>query len=211
MKTSETLTKIAPALVKALSEIEGAAKSASNSHFRSKYATLENVIDASRDVLKKHGLCLMQFPSHSDNGSLGLETVFMHESGEWVSGDVFQIAVGKQDPQGFGSALTYARRYAQVAAMNIPTVDDDGEAAMGRAPSPSPQQPAKPKQTLSERADAFAASMKGATTKAALDRVWGLGEGLRKELDKSDPERAVELSELYTRCADAMAQQKDAA
>lgn len=213
MKTSETIAQIAPALVKALAKIEGAAKSARNDHFKSRYATLEAVIDASKDVLAQHQLCLLQFPGALVNGALSLETVLMHESGEWVSGD-FQIALGKVDPQGVGSALTYARRYAQMAALNIPAVDDDAEAAMLSAPTPARQTvtpPAKPKQTLAERAEAFAGSMRAAKAKPALDRVWGLGAELRAELDKSDPERAVELSELYTRCFDALADQKEAA
>lgn len=134
MRTSETITTIAPALVAAIAKIEGAAKSAKNDHFKSRYATLEAVIEASKDVLAEHKLCLLQFPGALTNGALGLETVLMHESGEWVSGD-FQIALGKVDPQGVGSALTYARRYAQMAALNIPAVDDDAEGAMQRQPA----------------------------------------------------------------------------
>lgn len=136
MRTTPTIAAIAPALVKALSEIEGASKDAANDAFKknnkgTKYATLDAVISASRETLAKHGLALMQWPGHLEGGTLSLETVILHESGEWVSGD-FQIALGKVDPQGVGSALTYARRYAQKAALNIPDLDDDGEAAMDR-------------------------------------------------------------------------------
>lgn len=199
MKTSESIATIAPALVAALAKIEGAAKSAKNDHFKSRYATLEAVIEASKDVLAEHKLCLLQFPGALTNGALGLETVLMHESGEWVSGD-FQIALGKLDPQGVGSALTYARRYAQMAALNIPAVDDDAESAMPRqaANALQPQAAAKPKQTLKERADAFAASIRAAATKPALERVWKLGEGLRNDLDRGEPELLVEVSEAYT-------------
>lgn len=199
MKTSESIATIAPALVAALAKIEGAAKSAKNDHFKSRYATLEAVIEASKDVLAEHKLCLLQFPGALTNGALGLETVLLHESGEWVSGD-FQIALGKLDPQGVGSALTYARRYAQMAALNIPAVDDDAESAMPRqaANAPQPQAPAKPKQTLKERADAFAASIRAAATEAALERVWKLGEGLRNDLDRGEPELLVEVSEAYS-------------
>src|SRR5688572_33215864 len=83
----------------------------------------------------------MQFPGALANGALSLETIIMHESGEWVSAD-FQIAVGKVDPQGVGSALSYARRYAQKAALNMADMDDDGETAMGRGQA---QEGAKPK------------------------------------------------------------------
>jgi hypothetical protein len=85
-----------------------------------------------------------------------------------------------------------------MAALNIPAVDDDAESAMQRQPASQPQAPAKPKQTLKERADAFAASIRGAVTKPALERVWKLGEGLRNDLDRGEPELLVEVSEAYT-------------
>lgn len=137
MRHSETLTKIAPAIVKALAEIKGAAKDSKNPHFKNDYASLESVIDASKETLAQHGLALMQFPGAVNGNALGLETIFLHESGEWLTGaDAFEIVLGKMDAQGVGSALTYARRYAQMAALNIPAVDDDGEAAV-RQPSVS--------------------------------------------------------------------------
>lgn len=145
MKHSETLATIAPALVKALSAIEGVGKGKVNPAFKSKYADLETVINASRDILAANGLTLIQMPGACAGGILNLETIFMHESGEWISGEM-GIALGKTDPQGVGSALTYARRYAQMAALNMPAVDDDGERAMGRvngaaAPKASRQDP----------------------------------------------------------------------
>lgn len=131
MRSSETLTKIAPALVAALAKIEGAAKTKVNPGFKSRYADLETVIDASRDILAAHELTVIQLPGALVGGVLNLETILMHSSGEWISGEM-GIALGKTDPQGVGSALTYARRYAQMAALNMPAVDDDGEAAMNR-------------------------------------------------------------------------------
>lgn len=131
MKHSESIAKIAPALVAALSKIEGAQKSANNGHFKTKYADLGSVIDASRDILTAHGLTVLQFPGACQGGVMNLETVLLHESGEYIS-ETMGIALGKTDPQGVGSALTYGRRYAQMAALNMPTVDDDGEVAMGR-------------------------------------------------------------------------------
>lgn len=133
MKTSSSIAKIAPALVKALSEIGGVGKAADNTFFKSKYATLENVIDASKPILTANGITLIQFPSSFNQGAMSLETVLLHESGEWISGDeAFGVATGKADPQAVGSALTYARRYAQMAVLNMPAVDDDGEASMPR-------------------------------------------------------------------------------
>ncbi len=131
MNHSETLTKIAPALVAALAQVGGAKKGKTNPQFKSTYATLEAVIAASKEILFEHGLCLIQFPGACAGGIQNLETIFLHESGEWISGEM-GIALGKADPQGVGSAITYQRRYAQMSALNMPAVDDDGEAAMGR-------------------------------------------------------------------------------
>lgn len=139
MRSSETLGKIAPALVRALNAIGGVGKAAANPFFKSKYATLENVIDASKPFLAAEGIVLLQFPGAYNQGAMSLETVLLHESGEWVSGsEAFGVATGKSDPQAVGSALTYARRYAQMAVLNMPAVDDDGEAAMNRNP-PKPE------------------------------------------------------------------------
>lgn len=143
MNHSDTLTKIAPALVAALAHIGGAKKGKVNPAFKSRYADLESVIAASKEILAENGLTLVQLPGACVGGILNLETIFMHESGEWISGEM-GIALGKTDPQGVGSALSYARRYAQMSALNMPAVDDDGERGMGRvngAAAPAEPQP----------------------------------------------------------------------
>lgn len=133
MNRSDSLAMIAPALVKALAEIGGVVKGKSNPAFKgAKYADLESVILASKPILTEHGLTVVQLPGPLVNGVLTVETVLLHESGEFISGE-FGIALGKIDPQGVGSAVSYARRYALMAALNMPAVDDDGEAAHGRA------------------------------------------------------------------------------
>lgn len=137
MRHSSTLGAIAPALVAALAKIEGAYKDSKNPHFKNGYASLESVINASKPILTEHGITLMQFPGAADGGRIGLETVLMHESGEWITGDAaFQIPLEKPSAQAAGSALTYMRRYAQMAALNIPAVDDDGEAAASHQEPP---------------------------------------------------------------------------
>ncbi|MED5549804.1 MAG: ERF family protein [Pseudomonadota bacterium] len=134
MNRSETLTKLAEALAQAQAEIEGAHKASTNPHFRSKYADLGAVWDACRGPLTKHGLSVVQFPRSSD-GCVELETVLMHKSGEWMS-DTLRLPVGKQDAQGYGSAMTYARRYSLMAVVGIAPEDDDANAAVsGSAPS----------------------------------------------------------------------------
>lgn len=131
MKTSDQLDKISAAIVKALGSIGGAAKSATNPHFRNTYATLENVVDASRDVLAEHGLAVMQGAGIVDNGKLHLDTRMVHASGQWIESE-FTIPLVKMDPQATLAALTYARRGALMAILGMPAVDDDGESAVGR-------------------------------------------------------------------------------
>lgn len=171
MRHSESLTKIAPALVLALQEIDGVAKGADNPFFKSKYATLENVIDASKPVLGKHGIVLIQFPGAFSGGAMSLETVLFHESGEWITGsEAFGVATGKQDPQAVGSALTYARRYAQMAVLNMPAVDDDGEGAMPR----NQEKPLVPSTSVHpEGPDWWGATGSGMSASQAKKDGWG--------------------------------------
>lgn len=131
METSNTLTKIAPDLVQAIAAIKGATKDAKNPHFRNDYATLESVIEASRDILAAHNLCALQALGEIVDGRLTCTTRLQHSSGEWMQ-STFHMPIGKVDPQGTGSAATYARRYSLMAALGVAPVDDDGEAAQGR-------------------------------------------------------------------------------
>ena len=138
MRSSDTLTKISPALVKAINAIEGVKKGADNPFFKSKYANLESVIEAAHGALEANGLAVMQGPGPMDGNCITLTTRLIHESGEWVETD-FSLPAGKMDPQAAGSAITYARRYSLMAMLNMPAVDDDGEASMPRGqPSAKP-------------------------------------------------------------------------
>lgn len=127
MQHSENIAKLAAALVLVQREVEHAHKNATNPHFRNRYADLTEVIDTVRPVLAKHGLSVVQFPGYVD-GVTTLESVLLHESGEWISG-VAGARMQKDDPQGVGSALTYLRRYSLAAVCGISQDDDDGEAA----------------------------------------------------------------------------------
>lgn len=125
------------AMAAAFGEIEGATKSANNPHFKTKYADLTAVIDAIKPALINHGLFFTQHPKPSEKG-ITVETVLHHASGDHLSlGELF-VPANKQDAQGFGSALTYARRYALVTAFGVPVEDDDGNAA-SKAPAPAKQ------------------------------------------------------------------------
>ncbi len=141
MKSSDTLSAIAPALVAALSELRGVAKDSKNPHFKNDYASLEAVIETARPVLANHGLAFMQGLGAFAGNAMTVSTRIIHESGEWIESD-FQMPVGKADPQGTASASTYARRYSLMGILGLPAVDDDGEAATVRGPvgiaTPSP-------------------------------------------------------------------------
>ena len=123
------MSTIAAALVKAQKGFGPALKSKNNPAFRSKYADLGACIEAVIDALNDNGITLLQ-RTHPDETGVTVETVLMHESGEsWSSGPL-HVPAAKQDPQGYGSALTYARRYSLMAACGIAPEDDDGNAAV---------------------------------------------------------------------------------
>lgn len=126
---------IAAALVKAQKEFGPALKTATNPHFRSKYASLDACVEAVIDALNNNGIFLMQYTHPCEDGVI-VETMFIHESGEHMSGGKLHVPASKQDPQGYGSALTYARRYSLQAACGIAPEDDDGNAASKSKPEP---------------------------------------------------------------------------
>lgn len=128
MKTSDNITKIAPALLQAQSNITFAGKNARNPHFKNTYADLPAVIDAVKEALNNAGIIFLQTPSPSEDGRLHLTTRLLHESGEWIE-DVAVCPLPKADPQGFGSALTYLRRYSLASICGLYQEDDDGEKA----------------------------------------------------------------------------------
>ena len=130
MNKSESIAALAGALAKAQGEIYGAVKDSTNPHFKSKYADLSSVVDAIRPAFKKYNLCFVQ-TIHEAPDSVGVETIIMHESGEWLSNGVIFIPVGnKRDAHAYGSALTYCRRYSLSAATGVAPEDDDGNAAV---------------------------------------------------------------------------------
>lgn len=128
-------------VVNAFSEIEGAAKDKLNPHFKSKYADLTSVIDAIKPVLSRHNLVFYQRPQPSESGIL-VQTILRHASGEEIDLGTLYVPANKQDAQGFGSAMTYARRYALMTAFGVPAEDDDGNAAS--RPSAAPQRAVTP-------------------------------------------------------------------
>lgn len=127
--------KIAAAFVKAQKHFAPALKTNTNPAFRSKYVALDGCIEAVIDALNANGIALLQ-PTHDCETGVTVETIFLHESGEILSGGRLHLPAVKQDAQGYGSALTYARRYSLMAACGIAPEDDDGQAATKASQAP---------------------------------------------------------------------------
>jgi hypothetical protein len=132
MKQSESITDLAAALCLAQAEMGGAIKDSNNPFFKSSYADLTSVIKVIKEPFYKYGLSFVQLPVTSAGGNgIGVSTMLMHKSGQWLQGE-YLLPMDKVTPQGAGSAITYARRYALQSLVGIPSVDDDSELAMYR-------------------------------------------------------------------------------
>lgn len=134
MNKSENINELAAALSKAQGAIRGALKDSDNPFFKSKYADLASVVDAIREAFSSNGIAYVQTVEPSDKNEVRVETILMHSSGQWISCGVLSLPVSKADAQGFGSAITYARRYSLSAAAGVAPEDDDGNAASKAAP-----------------------------------------------------------------------------
>jgi len=156
---SESIAALSAALAKAQAEIENASKTASNPHFKSKYADLAEVLNTVRPVMSRHGIAIVQMPSF-ESGLASVETLMTHSSGEWIS-NICSAPVSKQDAQGVGSAITYLRRYSLAAFAGIAQEDDDANAAVGQRQAPTPAKPAEkpalPDERFRAACDAIAA------------------------------------------------------
>lgn len=155
MNHSPSIAAIAAALAKAQGEMTHAVKDSVNPHFKNRYADLASVLDAVRGPLSKHGLSVTQLATTSEHGA-GVTTLLMHASGEWISQE-FVLPVSKNDAQGVGSTLTYARRYALAAICGIAQDDDDGEAAAAAKPR-APARVAVPEPRTREQVEAIEAA-----------------------------------------------------
>ena len=131
------MKQVAAALVKAKKSFGPALKSKVNPAFRSKYADLAACLDAVEQPCIDAGLFLYQ-ETFEDATGVTVETVFLHESGESLRCGKLHVPAAKQDPQGYGSALSYARRYSLMAACGIAAEDDDGNAASNVQQKPQP-------------------------------------------------------------------------
>lgn len=140
MNRSEEIKELAIALVKFNSKVVSISKDAKNPQFRSEYVTLDTLIKETRPVLQEFGLSIMQFPLSKDSGEIGIQTLLLHESGQYLeseplfmtpmkmkTGGVYEVDKGAQAA---GSLISYLRRYSYQAILNLNTgEDDDGNKA----------------------------------------------------------------------------------
>lgn len=159
------MSELVKALAAALPLVEGAIRDAANPHLNKKYADLGSVIAAIRPVTE-HGIWFRQQNVQAHGAAV--ETFYVHTSGEEKSAGIIEVPVNKNDAQGYGSALTYARRYGLMAAFGIAPEDDDGHAAAAAKPKPAPAKPAN-----DPPADRETAVMEWKNKQMAKLEAWG--------------------------------------
>jgi len=170
---SEQINELAAALAKAQGEFSAVPKDSTNPFFKSSYAALPEVVKTATPVLAKYGLAVSQFISVDDNGNDALMTYLIHSSGQYIA-HTMKLHLIKDDPQGQGSAVTYARRYSYMSALGlVADVDDDGNAA---------SQP-QAQRTYAPKADKPQYETKaGAITQAQSKALYAILKGRGKEI-----------------------------
>ena len=188
MKTSDTIESLAKALAQAQAELKNATLNKVNPHFKSKYADLAGIRDATAPTLAKYGLAITQFTT-VDGDRLLLNTRLIHESGQWMEGE-YPLPMDLGKPQVMGSALTYARRYCWSAVSGIAAEeDDDGNAAQAGGKS-APKATEKP---------AWRGPLKATELKAAMrmlsERMNGGSLGTTGDLEAVEEEYAAVIEQ----------------
>lgn len=211
---SASVKSLFEALSKAQAKIEGAKKDAVNPHLKNRYADLASVWAACRAVLPEFGLCVVQTTRQSGDKGVCVVTMLGHASGEWIRGEMYMPA-SRPDAQGFGSALTYARRYGLAAIVGVSPDDDDGQAA-ANVPKPQGGPIKPPAQTLEQQAVALpvqlaesvtilalAAKVKTAMARApnlgALNEEWAAFHDIKKDWPKSLVREVVDAKDQRRR------------
>lgn len=135
---SENLDKLFKGMNTFRSQLKQPAKDANNPFFKSNYVTLEGVQNAIDAAIKNTGLAYTQIVKNDDNGNVGVETIITHESGQYLTTGVLALRPEKATPQGYGSTITYAKRYQLASAFGVSSdVDDDGNVGSGNFKAPA--------------------------------------------------------------------------
>lgn len=133
MKRSESIIELSKALASFQGEVKQPMKDALNPYFKSPYVPIENVVDSITEVAPKYGLSFTQWPLNGENGDIGVITLLMHSSGEFIEYDPIYMKPEKNTPQGAGSVITYLKRYSLSAAFGL-TSDRDDDASGASEP-----------------------------------------------------------------------------
>ena len=187
MSKSETINELATALAKVQGVLTHASKDADNPFHRSKYADLASVWESCRKPLAENGLSIVQLPDGMEDNCLILDTTMLHISGQWISSRI-KMPMAKQDPQGYGSTLTYARRYALAAIVGVYQDDDDAQSAQKTQGNtnvpPATQKPVTSQITELQRKQLVALAGEKALSGADMTNVikWKYGKASSKEL-----------------------------
>ena len=132
MRKSDSIAELSKALAKFQSEVKQPLKDKNNPFFKSKYVPLENVVEAITQEAPNHGLSFVQWALNDEQGRVGVATMLMHESGEWIEFDSVHMKADKETAQGAGALITYLKRYSLSAVFGITSdQDDDGNSASG--------------------------------------------------------------------------------
>jgi len=174
------MKNISAAFVKAKRAFGPALKCKTNPAFKSKYADLAACLEAVDEALLDNGIALIQ-ETFEDATGITVETVFMHESGETLRCGKLHVPSSKQDPQGYGSALSYARRYSLMASCGIAAEDDDGNAASKK---PEPKKPGMSESAIADHLAAIESAASGKELKAAFDIAYDAAQGNESLQDK---------------------------
>ena len=132
MNKSESISELSKALAKFQENVKQPLKDKNNPFFKSKYVPLENVVEAITQEAPKHGLSFVQWPLNDESGRVGVATMLMHESGEFIEFDPVHMKADKETAQGAGALISYLKRYSLSAVFGITSdQDDDGNSASG--------------------------------------------------------------------------------
>lgn len=140
MRTSESIAAISKALLAAQRQIKDASKTATNPHFKNKYAPIEEVIGVCKAALNANGIVFIQGAEISDPGTLALSTRLLHESGEWIE-STLTMTPAQNNPQGIGACITYSRRYGLAAICGLASDDDDDGNVASDVGKPAKEKP----------------------------------------------------------------------
>ena len=202
MNKSESIAELAKALASFQSEVKQPLKDKANPFYKSKYVPLENVVEAITNIAPKHGLSFVQYPVNQDN-KVGVVTILMHSSGEWIETEPIFAQPAKQDPQATGSVITYLKRYSLSAVFGITSdEDDDGNnATFGNNQPKTQYQPTQPKMISPAQIKAIGAKTNNIAKASGVEQAQvyqsavahlGINNKSTKELTSQEASKVIE-------------------